>query len=99
VLIGTQFDPQGCLFIDVIVWKWRHTVSATYLLNVTGFYLRRSRRLKRAGLDPLDERVEAGIWAYTRRAADRLERLRDRAGRPSEPVPVKDRRDELPNAL
>ena len=52
-----------------------------YLVNAASFYVRRGRRLKRAGLDPLDYLVEAAVWDYARRAADRLERLHDRAGR------------------
>ena len=76
-------------------------MSVTYLISAASFYVRRGRRLKRAGLDPLNDLVEAAIWAYARRAADRLEHLRDRASQPLEPVPVpvKYRRSELPDAL
>lgn len=57
-----------------------------YLINAASFYVRRGRRLKRAGLGPLDDLVEAARWDYARRAADRLERLHDQSRQRHGPV-------------
>ena len=65
-------------------------MNANILGDAASLYLRMARRVKRAGLDPLDHLVEAAVWGYAQRAASRLERLRQ-----SRPVPVliKRRRD------
>ena len=73
-------------------------MDSTYLINAADFYLRQNWRLKRAGLNPSNDVVEAAMWEYAQRAADRLERLRDHMARELIPVPVKRRRGEFPNA-
>ena len=70
-------------------------MDAAYLINAVGFYVRRSRRLERAAPGPLNAEVEAALWDYAGRAADRLERLQQAE---RIPVPVKRRSDESPDA-
>jgi len=74
-------------------------MTTLYLVNAASFYVRRGRRLKRAGLDPLNYLVEAVVWDYARRAAGRLERLHDQVGCQLEPVPAPDklRHNEIPD--
>lgn len=53
------------------------------LIDAMSFYLRQSERLKRAGLEPLAQQpplAEAMLWDYACLAAERLERLRRKAG-------------------
>lgn len=53
------------------------------LIEAIRFYLRQDGRLKRAGLEPLAQQpplAEAMLWEYACLAAERLERLRQKAG-------------------
>ncbi len=53
------------------------------LIDAINFYLRQDERLRRAGLETLGQQLplaEAILWDYACLAAERLERLRQKAG-------------------